>query len=147
MSNPSVVLARDLVQQEIAPWLGHLGFRRSGRVFRRGGPACDHELAFGGRVHRPGPGYWVTVGAGCRFPEVEWLRAAGRGGSSGTVGANIGVLGPRKTYQEWLLVRPERIPHVGAEIRAAIERIALPFFERFATLESVRGELETHLHS
>lgn len=78
---------------------------------------------------------------GLRFPEVEAWRPGDRSETAPTVAVPMHFLGPDRKYYDWVLSEVNDWPAFGSEVVEAIERRALPFLDRYSSLDAVRTAL------
>jgi hypothetical protein len=122
---------------------GH-GFRKSAgaTLLRKGGDNIWHVLSFGLKKRESG-GFSFGCGVGIRFEQIE--KIIGRSDdfpNKTTIGLPIHLLRKDQKYDEWFFANITRIDPIICEVVLEVIAYAVPFFQNYSSLQSVRHQLE-----
>jgi hypothetical protein len=119
------------------------GFSREGRLdFLRRAEGHVDRIGFSVFADRIG-GIRASCGVGLRFPTVETWRPGDRNENAPTVAVPLHFLEPNRKYVDWVLSEVTDWPAFGRDVVEIIERRALPFLDRYSSLDVVRAALES----
>ncbi len=132
------------LSESVGPALERHGFikERSADFIRRAEEHVD-RIGFSVFSDRIG-GIRASCGVGLRFPAVEAWRPGDRSENAPTVAVPMHFLEPDRKYFDWILSEVTDWPAFGNEVVEAVERRALPFLDRYSSLDTVRAALESH---
>ena len=137
--------AQEQLMSKLLPNLSQFGFSRAQEwsFSRCAGDLIHNTLSFGVKAKELG-GFSFACGAGVRFESVE--RLIGRSDDNkykATIGMPIHLLGGTGVYEEWFFSERAQLKALVPEVIGEITTCALPFFEKFSTLDHVRAQLES----
>lgn len=121
------------------------GFSEAKRLtFMRGGGDRVEIISIGARKAAKGPKaghYCFTAGIGIRFEAIERVRKNKKTPEQQffpTVGSPLHLLRPERKYQEWCF---DELTPPSLEVITDIDQYALPFFDRYETIDDVQKVL------
>jgi hypothetical protein len=136
--------AQERAMAELEPEASRMGFSRALRwnFTRPTGGDVVNILSVGVNSTTSG-GFSLGCGVGIRFNQVESLIARTyHDASKATIGMPIHLLRPDPKYDQWFFTNAASLKRVVPEVVADIRTYALPFFDKYSSLENVRHQLE-----
>lgn len=132
------------LQEVVGPVLEGRGFKRTQRLvyLRRDEERID-RIGFNVFADRSG-GIRGTFGAGVRFQAVETWRPGDQGEDAPTVAIPMHFLRADHQYYDWVLSEVTDWAAFGVEVEETLVRRALPFLDRYSSLDALKAALESN---
>ena len=126
--------------------LKNRGFKQKGKYrFLREYNECIQEFDFGHANYGPVKSFGFSVCVS--YPQIQKLGEELGAISAGSIGTNIGYITPDKAYKTWDIDASmpnidELMNNVACDMFNDIEKYAIPFMERFSSIQELINEIE-----
>lgn len=135
--------AKQKIQEIIDPFLEEHGFKRKkGLEYFRVREGHVDRIGISIFADRVG-GVRGTFGVGIIFPILDEWRRTNRVPGAATIGVPMHFLLPSHNYYDWNLSEVGDWKDFGSIVCDSIEKLALPFFQKYSSLSEVKASLES----